>query len=109
MEKLMDKFGPNDVTPKVFSDSVITDMTKENVTTALKVASKLFNCKIILFYKSESGCDFGEIVNASSLLEAPLYILLEDNSGKYSPFLSFLIVYSFYQISSLRPSSKDTL
>ena len=55
MEKLMDEFILNDVTPKVFSDSLIMDVTKWNVTTALKVASKLFNCKINLFYKSESG------------------------------------------------------
>ena len=63
MEKLMDELIPNDVTPKVFSDSLITDMTKVNVTAALKIASKFFNCKVNLFYKSESGYDFGEIVN----------------------------------------------
>lgn len=34
----MDEFIPNDVIPKVFSDSFITDGTKVHVATALKVA-----------------------------------------------------------------------
>ena len=38
IEKLMHEFIPNDVTPKDFSDSLITDGTKVYVTTALQVA-----------------------------------------------------------------------
>ena len=67
MKKLMNEFILNDVTSKAYSDSLVTDVTKDNVTTALKVPLKLFNCKINSFYKSESG------------YETPLYILLEDN------------------------------
>ena len=45
-----------------------------------------------------------EIVNADSLVEAPLHFSLEDYSGKYC-----LFAYSLYQIISHQPSSKDTL
>ena len=47
IEKLMHEFIPNDVTPKDFSDSLITDGTKVYVTTALTVFKRYF--KIIIF------------------------------------------------------------
>ena len=45
METVLKEFIPIDIPPNVFSATLINNLTKENRTTALKVASKLFNCK----------------------------------------------------------------
>ena len=45
METVMKEFIPIDIPPKVFSATLINNLTKENITTALKVGSKLLNSK----------------------------------------------------------------
>ena len=45
METVLKEFIPIDIPPKVFSATLINNLTKENITTALKVGSKLLSSK----------------------------------------------------------------
>ena len=81
METVMKEFIPIDIPPKVFSATLINNLTKENITTALKVASKLFNCKIVVFFKNEADYAIDEIKTVETVLEAPLHFMFDGKTG----------------------------
>ena len=58
MKTLIVEFIPKNITPEIFSESLVDDLSTENLTIALKVASKLFRCKIILFDQLQMDTSF---------------------------------------------------
>ena len=78
METVMKEYIPIDIPLKIFSATLINNLTKENITTVLKVASKLFNCKIVLFFKNEAHYVIDEIKTVETVLEAPLYFMFHE-------------------------------
>lgn len=58
MKTLIGEFIPKNITPEIFSESLVDDLSTENLTIALKVASKLFRCKIILFDQLQMDTSF---------------------------------------------------
>ena len=86
----MKEFIPVDIPPKVFSATLINNLMKENITTALKVASKLFNCKIVLFLNKEADYVIDEIKTVETVLEAPLYFMFDGKTGTWISNILYL-------------------
>ena len=90
IETVMKEFIPIDIPPKVFSATLINNLMKENITAALKVASTLFNCKIILFFKNEVDYVIDEIKTVETVFETPLYFMFD---GKQVHELIIFFIY----------------
>ena len=86
----MKEFVPIDIPPTVFSATLINNLMKENITTALKVTWKLFNCKIVLFFKNEADYVIDEIKTVETVLEAPLYFMFDGKTGTWISNILYL-------------------
>ena len=93
METVMKEFIPIDIPPKVFSATLINNLMKENITAALKVASKLFNCKIVLFFKNEVDYVIDEI----KTVETEQYLKPHYTSCSMEKQVHELIIFFIYR------------